>query len=191
MQWFRNRGRSLFDNILYDALKWGLGSMLLGLILLLGPSLAFAKKLYSQEPVPWTVFICVTVIGFILVAVAICLFIRVSRQVTTHPNDKPDGARTHLVSEIRNAAIEREFGPRNVPPALTEAQRHEAWEKDQAEKGISITLPRSFTPPTAAQRQQLAELKQKLVNLREKGKRVAAMPEPRLASIILGLCSAP
>jgi hypothetical protein len=36
----------------------------------------------------------------------------------------------------------------------------------------------SITPPTAAQRQQIASLEQKLVNLRAKAKQVATMPEP-------------
>jgi hypothetical protein len=65
----------------------------------------------------------------------------------------------------------------SVPPVLTEAQRHEAWEKDQAEKGISTHLPRNSTPPTAAQRQQLADVEQRLVNLRAKGKQLTAAPE--------------
>jgi hypothetical protein len=60
---------------------------------------------------------------------------------------------------------------------ITELERHQEWERDQAEKGISIVLPRSFTPPTVAQRQQLAEFEQKLLNLREKGKQLLTTPE--------------
>jgi hypothetical protein len=59
----------------------------------------------------------------------------------------------------------------------TELEQHQDWERDQAENGISIVLPRSFTPPTAAQRQQLANFEQKLVNLREKGGQLLTTPE--------------
>lgn len=83
----------------------------------------------------------------------------------------------HLDEQIEDGARRIEQIEERREEVLTDAQRHEAWEKDQADKGVSIHLPRSFTPPTAAQRQQLADFEQKLVNLRVKGKQLLATPE--------------
>lgn len=184
MSFLRERGKSFLDNAAYDAISRWLWPGVWSFVMYLATAIYGWLSKIQEVHWNWRILAGLLFVAVAINIYAVATFVRRrptknKKQIETIREPQADElAPTPLVSEIRKAAIEREFGPRNVPPALTEAQRHEAWEKDQAEKGISITLPRSFSPPTAAQRQQLAELRQKLVNLREKGKKVAAMPDP-------------
>jgi hypothetical protein len=80
-----------------------------------------------------------------------------------HIRDTPDGAILEVENLEPTPTATPETGPRNVPPKIGSAS--------SSDPGPRVV------PPTAAQREQMANLEQKLANLLEKAKRLDDTPD--------------